>query len=171
MHIPQTRTRRDMERAAELRAGGASWKATAEAIGRHEAVLRRWAKDYSDDWERLYRDADERLKREANNESRAMLRTLLRHKSSKIRLSAADKLSQLILKSKAVEPPPDPRSDLRAFEACLESMTDEELELFMCKFIEGVYGKPLSVRTDAEPAEIARIVMEKVKEDASKSPK
>ncbi len=136
MKTPSARVRREMERAAELRAGGAGWKPTAEVLGRDERVIRRWTVDYADEWERLYQDAQRLIHSEASNESLRMLRELLRHKSSKVRLGAADKLSSLLLKMKQAEKQDEPRSDLISMAALVEDMSDEELEQCLDYFAE-----------------------------------
>src|SRR2546423_975978 len=92
MKILSSRTRRDLEAVAELRAAGATWETAAEHVGRQPNLLMRWARVYRDEWEQLLREAEERLSRQASNESRSVLRGLLRHKNSKIRMNAADKL-------------------------------------------------------------------------------
>ena len=128
MRIPSARTRRDMEAAAELRAQGANWETCAINVGRHVNSVMRWTRVYREDWERLLHEAEQRLSQQAGNESRTTLRKLLAHKSSRVRLSAADKLTKLRLDEKASEPAPDPRSNLSAFFSHLEEISDEELE-------------------------------------------
>ncbi len=82
MKIPSTRTRRDMEAAADLRAADATWETAAEQTGRHPNLLIRWARVYRDEWEQLLRETEQRLSRHASNKSRSVLRKLLRAKSS-----------------------------------------------------------------------------------------
>src|SRR4051794_2933473 len=97
MKSPTERTRRDMELAAELRAAGAPWDVVAEKLGRKPFVMQRWGKFFPQEWERLLREAEERYGRDGHNESRFELRRMLRHKSSRVRLAAADKLTKLRL--------------------------------------------------------------------------
>jgi hypothetical protein len=140
-----------MERAAELRAGGAGWKATAEALGCDERVIRRWTVDYADEWERLYQDAVRLIRTDANNESLRMLRDLLRHKNSKVRLGAADKLCSLLLKVKQTEAENQPRSELVSMAALVEEMSDEELEEYLNCFVEE-FGRKNRPATEAAGA-------------------
>lgn len=136
------RARLDLERAAELRAGGASWKLAAESIGRDQSVLRRWAKEFKADWDRFYQDAERLIKSEANSESMNILRDLMREKDPEIRLSAADKLSNLLLKQRAAEGPRESRSDVEAYLMQIEEMTNEELEDCIARFIAEFGPKP-----------------------------
>ena len=136
MHIPSIKTRRDMETAAELRAAGATWDTIAERLQRQPAVLIRWTKTYRDDWERFLADAEDRISRQASNESRSVMRTLLRHKSSKIRLTAAEKLAKQRLAEKAALPPPEPRADMTAFLTYAQEISDEQLDEYIAEFIQ-----------------------------------
>jgi len=134
MKIPTTRTRRDMEIVAELRAAGATWETAALKVQRRAGLLRRWTKVYPEEWERLFREAEERLGREANNESRTVLREMLRSKEPKARLAAAERLARLRLQEIAKQPKPDPHGDLAAFLAAAQEMSDAELDEYMAEF-------------------------------------
>jgi HEAT repeat protein len=137
MHIPSSRTLRDMEIAADLRAQGATWATVALKLNRQPGLLQRWTRVYQQDWERLLKEAEERLSRHANNESRAVLRELLRSKSSKVRLAAAEKLTRLRLKEKAEEPPQnDLYAEVAAFVQAAEEMSDAELEEYLAEFVQ-----------------------------------
>jgi len=133
MKIPSTRTRRDMEIAADLRAQGATWQTIALKLGRQMALLHRWVKVYAAEWERLFREVEERLSREANNESRTVLRELLRNPEPKVRLAAAERLARIRLQEKKAEPP-NPRTDVAALVAAADEMSDEELEEYLAKY-------------------------------------
>jgi hypothetical protein len=135
MRIPSSRTRRDMEMAAELRASGGTWDTVARQLGRQPNVVMRWVKEYPQEWERMFRDAEARASRDAGNESRTALRILLRHQDSKLRLHAAECLAKLRLAEKAADPPPDPRADLNAMVAQVEQMSDDELQQFLAEFV------------------------------------
>jgi hypothetical protein len=135
MKIPTSRVLRDMEIAAELRAAGATWQTAALQIGRQLGVLHRWANHYRDEWQRFLKDADERLTREATNEWRGGMRALLRHENSKIRLTAADKLTNHRLEQKAAERPPELSSGTAAMIACMEQLTQADLEHWVAKFV------------------------------------
>ena len=139
MRIPSHRTLRDMETASELRAAGATWETAAEQLGRQPTLLIRWTRHYHEDWERLLRDAEERLSRQASNESRSVLRMLMRCKSSKIRLSAADKLMRHGLEEKAKREPPDPHVDRSAYVAFLEEMNDDQLQEHLAEFVRRIH--------------------------------
>ena len=114
--------------AAELRASGATWKTVAENLGRRLNVVWRWTRWYREEWEQFLRDAEDRASREGASESHAVMRQLLRHKSAKIRLSAAEKLVKLRLAEKAAEPPRHPTSNLSPLLAHLEELSDVELD-------------------------------------------
>ncbi len=135
MKIPSNRTRQDMETAAELRAAGATWETIAAQLHRQRYVVARWVKHYAEEWERLLREAEERTSRHADNESRNVARLLLRDNSPKVRLDAANSLARRRQVEKAVEPPPDPRSDLTALVAQVEQMSDDELQQFLVEFM------------------------------------
>jgi len=141
MKIPSARSLRDMEIAAELRAQGATWETVALKLKRQVGVLTRWTKHYREEWERLFREAEERLSRLANNESRMVLRELLRSKKSGVRLAAAERLSRLRLQEKKAEPAPQAHSDLATVVAAVEEMTDEELEEYMAEFFREMEAK------------------------------
>jgi hypothetical protein len=123
-----------MEIVAELRAAGATWETAALKVQRRAGLLRRWSKVYPEEWERLFREAEERQGREANNESRTVLRELLRSKEPKARLAAAERLARLRLQAIAKQSPPDPHGDLAAFLAAAQEMSDAELDEYMAEF-------------------------------------
>jgi hypothetical protein len=155
MRIPSDRTRRDMELAAELRAAGAPWEVVAEKLGRQRFVMHRWGKLYPDIWERLLREAEERYGREGNNESHVELRRMLRHKSSRVRLAAADKLTKLRLAELDRQASLDPREDLNSFLAHADEISDEELYQYLCEFIEELRSgdHPSGFRLEPRPAQ------------------
>ena len=135
MNIPSTRTRHDMEIAAELRAQGATWATIGLQLKRQPGLLQRWTRVYAPDWDRLLKGAEERLSRHANNESRAVLRELLRAENGKLRLAAAERLAKLRLQEKAKEPPADPHADVAAIVAAADAMSDAELEEYLAEFV------------------------------------
>ncbi len=143
-----------METAAELRAAGATWETAADQIQRDATVLIRWARVYRDDWERLLREAEERLSRQASNESRSVLRTMLRHKSSRVRLSAADQLTRHRLDEKAKQQPPDPHVDRCAYIDFLEEMNDAQLHEYLAEFVKQIHaegGQPAMADSPGPP--------------------
>jgi HEAT repeat protein len=135
MNIPSTRTRHDMEIAADLRAQGGTWATIALQLKRQPGLLMRWTRLYAQEWERLLNEAEERLSRHANSESRAVLRELLRSGEPRVRLAAAERLAKLRLQEKAKETPPDPHADVAAFVAAAEAMSDAELEEYLGEFL------------------------------------
>jgi len=128
-----------METAAELRAAGATWETAAEQLGRQPTLLIRWTRHYHEDWERFLREAEARLSRHASNESRSVMRKLLRAKSSRIRLTAADKLTRHWHEEKAKEAPPDPHVDRSAYVAFLEEMNDDQLQEHLAEFVRRIH--------------------------------
>ncbi len=153
MKIPSTRTRRDMETAADLRAAGATWETAAEQTGRQPNLLIRWARVYHDQWEQLLREAEERLSRHASNESRSVMRKLLRAKSSRIRLTAADKLSRHGFEERAKKEPPSPHADRAGFVAHLEEMSDAQLQQFLAELVKRIHteGAGAGVESPGSP--------------------
>ena len=141
MRIPSSKTRRDMELAAELRAAGATWENIAEKLKRHPNLVIRWASVYRDEWERLLREAEARGARLTTGESRSAMRILLRHKSSKVRIRAVDQLTKLLRAERAGSQSPGGPEDLSAFLAHVEEMSDDELEETMAEFAEQYRGK------------------------------
>jgi hypothetical protein len=145
MKIASLRTRRDMETAAELRAAGATWETAAVQLRRQPNLLIRWARVYREEWERLYREAEERWSRQANNESRNVLRILLRSDNQRIRLSAADKLARHWLDQKkmdmerAKETAPKSHTDQLALLAYLEGLNDADLQQFLADAVQRVH--------------------------------
>jgi hypothetical protein len=136
-----------MEMAAELRAVGATWETAGEQLHRQPTLLIRWVRVYREEWERFLRNAENRLARETSNESRSLLRQLLRNTSSRIRSMAADKLTRHRLQQKANETPPDPRVEHSAYIDFLEEMSDEQLQQYLAEFI---------ARSQAEGGPLAR---------------
>jgi alanyl-tRNA synthetase len=124
-----------METAADLRAAGASWDTVAMQVGRQPAMLQRWARLYAGVWEQMLREAEERISRQASNESRSVMRSLLRHKNSKTRLAAADKLAKRRLEEKAAEREADPHANQSAIVACMEQVTQADLERYIDEFV------------------------------------
>ncbi len=95
MRKPTTAVLSLLARAAELRAGGASWDAVGGKLARSPDTCRQWPRLYSDDWRRLYRAAAGRLTEEAGAEALTVLRALLRSEDEKVRRDAAQRLLDL----------------------------------------------------------------------------
>ena len=124
-----------METAADLRAAGATWETAARQVGRDPTLLMRWARHYREEWQQLYREAEERLARRASDEARAVLRTLFRAASAKVRRAVADKLAQRRHDEKAREAPSNPKADRLAYLDFVEKMSDEQLQQYLLEFV------------------------------------
>lgn len=142
MKIPSARTLRDMELAAELRAAGATWETIGAKLSRQPNVVQRWACVYRDEWERMLAEAEERLSRLADGESRTALRQLVRHKSAKLRLAAADKISRRRMEELKRRGPGGHDAGLAAMLGRIEEMSDDELESTIADFVRKVHGEP-----------------------------
>src|SRR5205823_3692660 len=88
-----------------------------------------------DDWQGFLRYAGERALRETSSEVRATLRALLRHESSRVRLTAAEKYVRQRLEENAAKRPPAPSGELAAFLAEIDKVSDEELHQTLAEFI------------------------------------
>lgn len=122
-----------LNRAAELRAGGAKWEAVAAALNRSAETVRKWPREYADRWKPALRDAERRLVCEAAAESVLVLRNLLRSDDEKVRRDAANSLTdlrldltKLDLTSSEAEPEPLTSEAARLI-AFLDGHTDDEL--------------------------------------------
>jgi hypothetical protein len=69
--------------AAELRSGGSSWEAVAEAVGRCPDTCRQWPTRFREHWEPLLVDAQRRRFDEAGNEALQLLRLHMRDATDK----------------------------------------------------------------------------------------
>jgi len=140
MKIPSQRTRRDMETAAELRAAGATWESIGVELRRQPTLIIRWARVYRDDWERMLQEAEERWAHLVTNESRSVLRNLLRSDSERVRMSAAEKLARYWLEQRAQKAPSDPYTDRFAFLAHLEEMNDADLQQYLADLVRRIHA-------------------------------
>jgi len=78
-----------LAQAALLRAGGASWKTVAAAVGRDVDTVRHWPERYPNEWTRFRRAAEDQLSADAFGESITSLRHLMRSENEKSRLAAS----------------------------------------------------------------------------------
>lgn len=121
-----------LEKAAELRASGASWEAVAAAVGRAAETVKRWPRLYQKKWEHLLSKAEKQQLREATAESLHTLRRQLRLPDDKASRDAAQKVMQFRLavaksvntKSAGKKPTTTRFSRICAY---LESLDDEQL--------------------------------------------
>ena len=90
-------------RAAELRAVGNHWEATARAIKRSARTVRRWPVLYPDRWNAALGDAHRRTVGDLFGESLHILRELLRAKDDKYRHGAAATLTSLRIKQNLLD--------------------------------------------------------------------
>jgi hypothetical protein len=129
MNQPSRRLLERMTRAADVRAGGASWDAVAERLNCRPATCSRWPALYPGVWRRLLREAQRRQEQEAACEARTVLRSLLRgSKDEKMRLAAAQEFRRSRRAARRARPiDPDEREKL-AFLAVIRDYTDEELD-------------------------------------------
>ena len=123
-----------LARAAELRAGGATWDAVAAKLNRSADTVRKCPALYPDRWQAALHNGERRLVAEAGAESVLVLRTLLRSDDEKVRRDAARFLIYLRLElakldQKAGQAPtsPAPTSDAARLVAFLEGHSDEQL--------------------------------------------
>src|SRR5437763_156586 len=86
-----------LARAAELRAGGASWEAVAEVVRRAADTVRQWPARYPDRWQAALRAAERKQACEATAEAVLVLRKLLRSEDEKVARDAARALIDLRL--------------------------------------------------------------------------
>lgn len=107
-----------LNRAAELRAAGASWETVAAKVKRVPSTVRRWANKYRDRWCQALLRAERHLVAWVEGESIQTLRVLLRSDDEKTRGQAARsliglrvELGKLDAKANPAEPRPDPEPD------------------------------------------------------------
>jgi HEAT repeat protein len=144
-----------LARAAELRAGGASWEAVAARLNRSAESVGKWPGQHPDRWQAALRAAERRLAIEATAEAVLILRQLLRSEDEKVRRDAAKALIDLRLELARHEPkpasdPPAPpvTSEARQVLAFLEGHTDEELARLAAELYPPVPGP--GVESDPE---------------------
>jgi hypothetical protein len=124
--------------AAELRAGGASWEAVADKVGREARTCRSWPHRYPDAWEQLFRAAEDRLLGDAGGEALHFLRKLLRSDNPTLSQNTA---KFLYAKRRESLPPREPDraaaapGDWGPFLAYLESLDDAAVQAFLAEFL------------------------------------
>ncbi|MBY0514548.1 MAG: hypothetical protein K2P78_11630 [Gemmataceae bacterium] len=123
-----------LARAAELRAGGATWDAVAARLNRSADTVRKWPVAYPDRWHAALHAAERRLVAEAGAESVLVLRSLLRSDDEKVRRDAAKflidlrlELARLDAQSLPEAAPPPLTSAARDLVAFLEGHSDDDL--------------------------------------------
>jgi hypothetical protein len=121
-------------KAAELRAGGASWDVVAEQVHRAVRTVTGWPRKYPDRWAAALVAAERRLAAQADSESVLTLRALLRSNDERVRWHAAKSLMTRRIERDKLEqktsPPashPPLSSDAARLIAFLDGQPDEEL--------------------------------------------
>ena len=121
-----------LAKAADRRAGGASWDAVAAQVGRAADTVRKWPAAYPAAWKKLLRAAERQLVRDATAESVHTLRRQLRSDDEKTSREAAQKLIQFRVAlgrrgKRAKAAPTKPPSELMRTAAYLETLSDDQL--------------------------------------------
>lgn len=78
-----------LQKAALLRAGGATWAKVAKACRRKEATCRHWPSEYPDEWAGAYEQARAEVIEDAHAEALVVMRGLLRDDNKAIKQRAA----------------------------------------------------------------------------------
>ncbi len=120
-----------VQKAAELRAGGASWEMVATDVERAVATVRRWPAEYPVIWKRAFRIAERQLLTDATAESVLTLRKQLRSEDEKSSRDAAQKLIQFRMakqKKPASKKPAKPPTIHHRIALYLETLSDEEIQ-------------------------------------------
>jgi hypothetical protein len=84
-----------VERAAAMRAGGASWKAIAAEVGREPDTVEHWPKRYPQQWSRAHRAARRHMLGDSYGESITTLRMLMRSEDERAKLAASTAVAKL----------------------------------------------------------------------------
>lgn len=120
-----------IQKAAELRAGGASWEMVATEVERAVATVRRWPAEYPVIWKRAFRVAERQLLTDATAESVLTLRKQLRSEDEKSSRDAAQKLIQFRMakqKKSSGKKPTKPPTIHHRIALYLETLSDEEIQ-------------------------------------------
>ena len=131
--MPRTKAPTDelLRRIAEGRAGGLSWEAVGESVGRKANTIRAWPAAHSARWAKFLRAARRHMLAEATAESVHTLRRHLRSEDEKISRDAAGKLLQagLAARKRSTRAAPTAIStDATRIAGFLESFADDELD-------------------------------------------
>lgn len=132
-----------IQKAAELRAGGASWEMVATDVERAVATVRRWPAEYPVVWKRAFRIAEQQLLTDATAESVLTLRKQLRSEDEKSSRDAAQKLIQFRMAKQRKSPskkPAKPPPIHHRIALYLETLSDEEIQ----KLTDEHFPKPVT---------------------------
>jgi hypothetical protein len=134
-----------MTAAARWRAGGASWDAVAEKVGRSARTCRSWPVRYAAEWRRLYLEAEDQLLEEAGAEALTFLRHLARtSKDPWVQQNSAKFLYERLCAARvrrAAAPGPPP-GKWGPFAAYLEGLSDAEVKAFLHDFLARRLAQP-----------------------------
>lgn len=120
-------------RAAEQRAGGATWEAVAKEVHRAASTVRRWPRRYADRWTTALLQAERRMASQADCESVLTLRKLLLSQDEKVRWHAAKCLVARRLERDKIQlrapstTQPSLSSEATRLIAFLDGQSDEQL--------------------------------------------
>jgi hypothetical protein len=120
---------KSLAEAARARAGGLSWPAVAEQVGRSEETVRQWPRRYPREWAAAWDEARQEACDDAGAEALKVLRSQLRGDDHKLRQAAARALAAPFAKPRG----PDrsdaaPADDPSRCEAYLQSLDGHELQ-------------------------------------------
>jgi len=151
-----------LQRAAEMRANGATWDAVAKALKRSPDTVRGWPRLHAERWAAALEYAKAQTLEEASAETLHTLRHQLRSPDEKIANQAARSVTQLqlgLLKSRPSAPEPDATSAivdpaaLRVL-AHFQGFPDADLERFALAVRPDLAGE-VSARPEQDSAVVA----------------
>jgi hypothetical protein len=120
-------------RAAELRAGGASWDAVAAKLRRSANTVSRWPSLYPDAWAAELRRAADRFAADAAAEAVLVLRSLLRSDDDKIKRDAGRLLLRLRPRP-STDPAPSGTGESAQLAAYLGGLSDDEVTAILDEY-------------------------------------
>lgn len=131
MRTPRKSMERLIEIAANLRAGGSSWKAIGAQLQRTEDTCRRWPRVYREYWDPLFRAAEEQILIDAGCESLLTLRKLTRSADEKIQTNTSKFIYQTYVRVRKLGQRADNESApsrLRTIADFVEGLSHEEAQ-------------------------------------------
>ncbi len=116
-----------LQKAAQLRRGGASWSEIGLVVGRSRNTVRKWSEDYSQQWQEAIANLAQSDSLETHLENAAreaihILRTLLRSQDEKIQRDAAKTLLDLSQSHSSA-----PQSKFTTLAQMVEGLNDHDL--------------------------------------------
>jgi hypothetical protein len=117
-----------LARAAELRAGGATWAAVGAKLGRRPESVQKWPRRYRKRWAGLLAEAERQQAADAAAEGVHVLRRQLRSDDDRTSREAAHRLLGYKLAADKAKPPPSANpSPARRLADHLETLADDDL--------------------------------------------